>query len=235
MAFEARYVNHKAFENPDEEGRYWVGFFAADGCFTIGTSSAGTQYKHLLFSLHERDAAAVHRFAEYLESEYSVKNAKPRQMAFTPTNQTTTMTLTSITSENLWDDLHTLGVTKDKTKHTRVVDKLAQSRDFWRGVCDGDGTVSVVRNRGIEYPTITLCGNYSLMEQFQAFVQQEIGVTAKIGSARSIFRVGLTGAPARDLIEILYKDAVWALPRKNEKALLCMQWKRKIHNKAYTG
>ena len=105
--------------------------------------------------------------------------------------------------------------------------ELKLDRDFWRGLIDGDGCISMVKNSGRFYPAISFGGVRLLVEDFADVVLQVTGFRPRIGTCRSIFDTGLNGRRAQALIKWLYSEAPVALERKRRIAERCLQWTSK--------
>jgi hypothetical protein len=92
---------------------------------------------------------------------------------------------------------------------------LMDSRDFWRGLVDGDGYVGTTQDGK---PRLGLCGGRVLMMQFLDFIRRHhIKTVAAVRHEKKIFRVDLNCTPAIECARLLYQDAGVALDRKNSR------------------
>ncbi|NJP30536.1 hypothetical protein [Micromonospora thermarum] len=95
------------------------------------------------------------------------------------------------------------------------------SRDFWRGVVDGDGSIGIYRRpRSIAatMPQFRLVGQRRVLEAFLGFLRTRGIVGLSVRPHKSIFTVGTTCGPAERIVALLYADATVALSRKAETA-----------------
>jgi hypothetical protein len=98
--------------------------------------------------------------------------------------------------------------------------EMAESRDFWRGVVDGDGTVIL---DGAQRPNLRLNGNYELLAQFAQYCRQWVPTNASPRPHSTIYRVSLAGEYAVRMIRQLYIQGDTALDRKQETANRILQ------------
>ncbi|MFI2708629.1 hypothetical protein ACH495_00650 [Micromonospora sp. NPDC018662] len=95
------------------------------------------------------------------------------------------------------------------------------SRDFWRGVVDGDGSLGIYQRPAPSTASLAqlrVAGRRHLLEAFVGFLEREGIVGLSVRPHRSIFNVGTTCGPAERIAKLLYEDAVIALARKAEIA-----------------
>lgn len=110
-----------------------------------------------------------------------------------------------------------------KSDTVRAPARVASDVDFWRGVIDGDGYTSLIRNRG-RVPALHVglrsC-SAALHEQFATFVRHAVGDDAYLyEDAPTAQRSVVTGDAGVALIEMLYRDCGrFTVARKREKAL----------------
>ena len=87
--------------------------------------------------------------------------------------------------------------------------EFVDSRDFWRGAVDGDGTAGD--------STLLLCGGKDLVAQFASYLQRH-GVSPvreyRHQTARCWYARVVGGKQTRDGISLLYSDCALALDRK---------------------
>jgi len=194
-------LREDAFDDlSDPEACYWAGFVFTDGCLTRRPHHKGS----VSIGLAIRDYGHLESFRDFLGSSHaiSISNAG-RTCQF------------SVRSNHLVDRLLQLG------RYSEHIDiRLIFSRDFWRGVVDGDGSIGAYRVEGLDSPRpqVRLCGREALLLYFVDFlvINGIVGMTVR--PHRSIFNMGTTGRQAVRIIELLYANASEALPRKAEAA-----------------
>lgn len=221
--FKKSKMNDGVFNDASQEAHYWAGLIAADGCLSIKKGKY-KNYPLVILYLTGEDGKHVQKLLDFLETDKKLFTQRVTS-AWAKPNQINAGT--AFWSEHVWNWLHSHGITERKSLTLKVSDVMANSPDFWRGVVDGDGTVNFAKNRGVDYPHIGLGGSEDLMTQFQAFIEKHSGISPKIGTCRSIYRIAVNGQPAQDLIRFLYDRPGPALPRKKAKALECLEWKGK--------
>lgn len=135
----------------------------------------------------------------------------------------------TLTSSTIASDLDRLGIVPRKSLDAKAGPAVTNSRDFWRGVVDGDGYLGVfgrgraktIGRNGLQYGrAIGLYGSEHLLGQFRAFlVRNRIPVQANVRPTPGRhFRIVLKGAVADATVKLLYADAKVALPRKRKAA-----------------
>ncbi|HTT74203.1 MAG TPA: hypothetical protein VMG99_08725 [Thermoplasmata archaeon] len=208
-------LNEHVFDAPlSPEAQYWVGFLMADGSVGFTGPNAG----HIVLALQERDRGHVEAFRRFLGSTHAIYARAP---APAPGGYTSTgLAQLKVESADLVRALERYGVVPGKSRRTRVLG-LEQSRDFWRGVVDGDGSVGVqVTGRSKGVPWLALAGSPGLLEQFVHFVHREEPDSTQVPSIRPNGLAVLTyrGPMACRILRRLYAGAAVALPRKLEAA-----------------
>jgi len=221
--FKKSKMNENVFNDASKEAHYWAGLIAADGCLSVKKGKY-KDYPLVIIYLTGEDGKHIQGLLDFLETDKKLFTQKVTSDWAKP-NQINVGT--SFWSEHIWNWLQGHGITERKSLTLKVSSLLADSPDFWRGVVDGDGTVNFAKNRGINYPHIGLGGSQDMMIQFQSFVSKHLGVTPKVGTCRSIYRVAMNGQPAQDLTRFLYDRPGPALPRKKAAAMACIDWKGK--------
>lgn len=187
-------LNDGAFSIATQQSAYWIGMMMADGSISSKKWSVSLR-------LATRDASHVESFRQFLESSH-------------PIQKTDVNSRLSISSRRLWESLNAHGVTPRKT-HTARATVLQNDRDFWRGVVDGDGSLSWDNRKRRSYPVISLVGSLPLLTQFVEFVSKNgISSRARANRHKSIFAVCFKGRLAISVIRILYTGADVVLPRK---------------------
>jgi transposase-like protein len=203
-------LNENAFDVLTPEAAYWCGFLFADGC--LPRDQHGTQA--LSVNLAEKDRGHLEKLRSFLGSDHAITRITTVRLIGGPT------VYYKVRSKHISDRLLALGMTK-KTDDRAPCSELANSRDFWRGMIDGDGTVS--RSEAV-YASIILHGHMPVLVAFQTWLSnQDLAephiAPASNGSAltprkQPIFRISAMGDKACGIIDTLYRNATIALDRK---------------------
>lgn len=200
-------VNEDAFSSFTPEALYWAGFLMADGCIETPKSRSPV----VQCSLQKRDKAHVEKLRDFLGSTRKLEELESKSLVRGDKVYTTAgQYRIKVTSSKLADDLAKYGVVPRKSLTAEASEQAANSRDFWRGLVDGDGYIGVSGDR----PMFKLTGSRRILEQFSQFVGRKLTMFP----AGSAFSVGLGCKPAVDLVRRLYKGADLALERKKETA-----------------
>lgn len=198
-------LNEAFFQSVESEQQaYWLGFITADGC---------VHNRGVSISLAGRDGDHLHKWASAVETALPVREY---------TYQGKPYASHAITSARMVADLVALGITERKS-HTAQpwVGRTDLMRHYWRGVFDGDGSISVSRSRptGSSKWTMNLGGTHAIVTAFRSFVEAHTGLSPKIHPVASIFTIAYTGnAGPKAVATLLYGGATIYLDRKFELA-----------------
>lgn len=197
-------VNDTFFDVIDtEEKAYWLGVITADG--SVGNNS-------LTFTQKQSDRHHVELFRDTIGSTQPVSvkhnNRSPSTGRLCPT------CVCTIYSQRLVKSLLKHGLYPNKSLTVEpsglVPDDLM--RHYYRGLVDGDGTIS---RYSIMYWAVGLVGSYGIVSGFADFVNtHNIPHTAKAKPRKNIFDVRFSGKRALAVAKLLYSDASVYLPRK---------------------
>lgn len=193
-----RTLRHDAFEVLTPQACYWLGFLFADGCVSYRPGH-----------LPQISVGLAARDREHLDSLRSFLGSSSRISAPSRTHRSCQF---SVRSQQLAKRLIMLG------RYEGTVDeRLTGSRDFWRGVVDGDGSLGIYRRsktRTSSFPQFRLVGSRRLLESFVEFLQDNGIHGLSVRPHKAIYAVGTTCRPAVRIVGLLYADAIPALPRK---------------------
>jgi len=193
-------MNDDAFSALTPESSYWIGFLMADG--SVDGKSKMT------VSLQLSDADHLEKLKAFLKASYPVRFDSGRNSC----------TL-AVHSKKIVRDLESFGIVPRKSyKDIKAHVDLANNRDFWRGLVDGDGSV-LLNSYG--KPLNSLVGCRSIVDAFAVFSRQYCLPDEGKGSivARgSIWSYAVTGKSAIEVIKQLYYNSVVALDRKKAAA-----------------
>lgn len=137
-------IDHHAFADAENnpETAYWVGFFMADGCVMKSRAKHIESYT-IQLTLQEADIKHVVAFQKFIKTDTPVKtwNGRDSKIGKRTVRGGRHSTIV-VTSAPIGNDLIKYGVIPNKTFVAKV-HFLESSRDFWRGVVDGDGFISL--------------------------------------------------------------------------------------------
>lgn len=194
-------LRHDAFDQLTPDACYWAGFLFADG--SVGYRPG--HLPHVSVGLAQRDREQLVALRTFLGSTCSIS-------APSPTHGSCQF---SVRSVRLADRLLQLG------RYQGDVDRqLAVSRDFWRGVVDGDGSIGMYRTKRNPRPfaQFRLVGSRRILDPFTEFLVAAGLSRLSVRPHKTIQTVGTTRGSAEKIIGLLYKDATVALCRKAEMA-----------------
>jgi hypothetical protein len=200
------------FQRVNPASAYWLGFLMADG-------SRGKDHT-LKLSLRLADQSHVAEFASFLGSpERPLREGDDGRG-----NRTIALQIRSAAVSN---DLERWGIVRRKSLDgCRAHPELAVSGAFWRGMLDGDGTVSFDR---FGAPRVTLYNSsLALLEQYAAFIDAHIdGPSSRPLANRTIWAVTLHGTRVRAAIEAMQAalDPGLGLARKNLLVERALAWR----------
>jgi transposase-like protein len=214
-------LNDAAFSTGEDgsytpEQSYWAGFLLTDG----SVSRQGS------VKLAITDLDHVEKFQSFLGAgQYSIYKNLAGEMR-SPRNGKTYKTKPvfeiNLRSVKVCIDLARLGVVPDKTYTAQIPPSLSLSKDFWRGVIDGDGWMSTsFKSTNKTCCEIGVCGTVEVCQGFAEFVRHYFNHEIKIGvrkDARNFARARITGPIGEAVIHFLYSNAKISLTRKSIKA-----------------
>ena len=191
--------NPNLFDCDTEEGAYWTGFIAADGCImgernTISLNLNKLDYTHLL------------KYQLYIGMEIPILSYKDSRYI-------------RLTDHLAVERLIENGITKNKTFTLTISDKIKNNRHFWRGFIDGDGCWCF-DSRTDNLLFKIMVGSPCIVEQLYSFCVS-IGIQSK---AKPILSKGkypslyYSGKWAKVLAHTLYDNNIISLTRKEERA-----------------
>ena len=190
------------FDGENPISNYWVGFIMGDGCIHYPKRGGSPSVS---ITLSMVDLQHLYKFRDFLCSDNKVSISKNKKYcAF------------RIHNKDICESLYKFGVVPQKSKTAKIIN-LNNNIDFWRGVIDADGCISVGTKN--TRAVLLLVGSFELLSQFREFlILNGITTHAKVGKHKSIYQIGMSGKNAVESIELLYKDAVTYLDRKKEYA-----------------
>ena len=192
-------IRHDAFDEITPEAAYWIGFLFADG--SVGQDGRS---RRISIRVPERDRKHLVKLRAFLNSTHLISVAPAGNFGGYRSKPSVRI---MFTSERLAQQLLSLG-----RYEGQINDLLIQSRDFWRGVVDGDGSLGVLATG---YAYFGLVGSRRLLEAFSSFLKSnDLGAKMTIRADKTIFQVATAGHTAEKIVAFLYRDATVALDRK---------------------
>lgn len=195
MCDDRRIVKSNPFNKNDPESNYWLGMIAADGC---------VHENRLTLGLQECDLNHIEKFRDFINPELKItKTIKDHKHV---------MFMTSFRSIETKQYLHSIGLTNNKSMTINYKKKI--TKDFLRGVIDGDG---YIRADGTEVSIST--GSLVFANQLKKFIIKTFGVNCVIHKRRNIYSVGVYGGNQAPKVLEIYENADIYLERKYQKAI----------------
>lgn len=185
-------LNETVFDKLTPEALYWIGFLYADGHITKERGYS------IELALKKEDREHLMKFKIFLSASNPIRDFKKGEAS-----------RIRIGSQKLWQKLKDLGFDNNKSFTAKPHELLKNSRDFWRGVVDGDGGVHT------NYKSVTLCGTYETIKGFIEFYKSNKKPSK--ASGKELYQVHFYGKEADEIADLLYKDSEIYLDRKYEK------------------
>ena len=200
MSYRKYSVDTSVFSSLDSKAEYWLGFLYADGSVT--------KTNVLTVMLKSSDADHLLKLKEFLRTDTPIKNS----IRLVKGKEYGAAGLT-VRSKDLCASLATYGIVPRKTYVGCIPDSVCSSRNFWRGMVDGDGYVGV-DTKGRFRLELTF-HNKDTGTKFLEFLKENaVDTKASILPNKNSYRVVLLSTPARVAYKLLYENIDVALTRK---------------------
>lgn len=210
-------LNERAFDNLSAAACYWLGFMFADGYVS---RSGGT----VRLTLSGTDSAHVSEFATFLGTDMPLKFIASEDLPFNNRGAT----VLQISSVRIANRLRELGMGIPKAER-RIPGVLINSRDFWRGIIDGDGTLGIYRYKQEKF-VLQLASMPSLVVPFARYASHTLGCDGKnLRTVGKMLLVSLRSRQARLMAKHLYSSGGPSLMRKEAIALEMMKREREMY------
>jgi hypothetical protein len=195
-----KHLNHEAFDIVINDAAYWIGFLFADG--SVIQQQKGAPLVQLRLS--EIDRAQLENFRQFLDSTHAISTSPPGNFGG---YQSRASVRYIVSSRRLGERLLELG-----RYEGQIAAELVDSRHFWRGVVDGDGSIYTLKTG---YYGISLVGSRRLLDAFLGFLRERnLSGRMTVSPHKSIYAVSTAGHLAELIIDELYRNATTALARK---------------------
>lgn len=202
-----RTVDETFFDVIDtEEKAYWLGFLMADGCIN--------KSNRLTLLLAARDVDHLHKFAAAINTDFPIR----MHLRF---------------SMGAWREYCSIGVhgaefvaglIKHGVVHRKsyngkpcLLERPDLQRHYWRGMLDGDGSVSKVLHRARNWVGYhaSFVGTESIVNAFADFIRSRSSHPCTVSQKGNQFSFAFSGLGAlQKSLTILYGDATVYLDRK---------------------
>lgn len=204
-------LNENAFDELTPEVMYWIGMLYADGHVAKGIGYS------VELSQHKNDRDVLEKYLQFLKCNKAISESEDNNVI-----------RVRFGCEKIHKRLRELGFKNDKSYTAEPHDLLKHSRDFWRGVVDGDGHVNKSWKNGDGWRQVVhLCGTEATCQGFKEFVDNN-GVDSEASVRKvpneSTWVIVYEYRKAKQVADLLYKDATVYLDRKYQKYLEIIEY-----------
>lgn len=203
--FKRKYtLDESFFSNVNtEEKAYWLGFLFADG---------GVWGNKISLNLQAQDRLHVVKFLAALGATYLPRERlAPAKPGWSERLQYGT----TLSSAQMTKDLARYNIIPRKSLiAVPPTLPLDLQRHFWRGVIDGDGSISEI---------VKLCGSRETCEQFCVWIEKNEMPLPRFVPRGKIWIVAMRKGSTKKVLSLLYDHATIFLERKMEKQLQIRQ------------
>lgn len=205
----------ECFARPTPGALYWAGFLMADGSIIERNGEVSIQC-----GLATKDHKHVEALAAFVGRGEAVYRRPYRK-------EHGALVYWRVLSDRIADDLARWGIVprKGRLDHAAPKGDALESVDFWRGIIDGDGSLTWSGKS----PQIRLTGRRGICEAFVAFVEKHVDLHLPKRGRLKVYdynengacRVVINAVNASRLAELLYGTAPKGLylDRKRERAI----------------
>ncbi len=192
------------FDELNEQSLYWIGLLYADGHITCKKENS------ISVTLHVDDYELLEKFRLFLKTSRPIRkvtNSNCCKLTFG--------------SARMSDRLKELGFDNRKSFTAKPHELLKDSRDFWRGVVDGDGCLYVCAGKRWWRRVVHLCGTLDTCIEFSDFLRKS-GVSSDALPRKTkdaVYQISYESDKARQVTKILYESAEIYMKRKYQMYL----------------
>lgn len=201
-------INDNALDILTPDALYWIGFLYADGSLEKGRP-------RITLTISEIDKSHLEKFVLFFGTGLSIRHVQ-KKGCMRMNYICNAAYRVAFSSSIIYNKLNECGLFSNKTHNVIPHKILTHSRDFWRGVIDGDGWIYSTKVRGVG-----LCGHENTIRAFLVFIDN-CGIkteTSAIKSKRSdhLWSCELHHYKADSVLKLLYENATIYLDRKYQK------------------
>jgi hypothetical protein len=194
-------INDNALDRLTPDALYWIGFILSDGHIEKDRT-------RITVTLTKDDENHLLKMGEFFG-----EGLIPRIVKGTGNSKDEEYLRLAFSSKRIYEKLTQLGLHHRKTWDINIHENLQYSRDFWRGVIDGDGWIYNKQQR-----CIGLSGHETTIQSFLDFVNWS-GIQTKtnpykVKTREYLWTCDLHSNIAKKTADLLYKDATVYLDRK---------------------
>jgi len=194
-------LNDYAFDELTPEALYWIGFLYADG----HVRKQGSEYS-IEVEIELKDTDHLSKLSKFFGSEKQPKQYSDNSVTI------------KFYSKKIQERLRELGLNHDKSYTAKPHKLLKNSRDFWRGVVDGDGGIyNHPSGKNNTIPHVFLCGTLETIFEFIIFCNKQLEINEKYPTkqqGKNLYSISYYGTDAMQVASLLYKDSRVHLDRK---------------------
>lgn len=192
-----------------ESQAYWLGMLATDG---------NINQDRIKLGLSIRDRKHIDLFCAFMGTKCAVVSTKSHTSR---TNDGRIInggpqSVIAFRSKQVASDLARHGILPNKTYTIRPWNGPPHlMRHYWRGVIDGDGSVSDGSTRKERDFAMTLCGTLPMCRGLRAFLKEHAGTSSSITKSGNIYHLQVGGiVRTKAAVRLLYDGCSIALERK---------------------
>ncbi len=214
-------INHNCLDQLTPESLYWIGFLYADGHIE-------RDRPRITLTLADVDMNHLEKFKAFFGTGITVREVTNKiRIAPGQINFDNKAFRVAFSSKKIYERLQELGFTHNKTYGIVIHAFLKNSRDFWRGVVDGDGWLYNKSQKAIG-----LSGNSNTLSEFINFLNSCGVGTKTVPSKRKdrdfLWMLDLHSNKAQRTADLLYKNATVYLDRKYQKYVVNFVCKQEV-------
>lgn len=210
-------VKDDALDILTPEALYWIGFLYADGHIEKNRP-------RISLTLQKKDAAHLDKFSKFFGCTIREVNGSGKYKDIVYLR-------CAFSSQKIYDKLKFFDFTNNKTLSITPHYLLIGSKDFWRGLVDGDGSLYYSNDKRAsgKYNQLKmdLYGAESTLQAFLNYINANSIITKTKPNKRknaNVYQVTISDVSCK-AIELLYKDATVYLERKYKTYLeVCQEF-----------
>jgi hypothetical protein len=198
------HYNEGFFEKITENSAYILGLIYTDGCLSKSSN-------RFTISLHKRDKEVLEKIGILIRNSSDIKYFERKSKK----DSIISGYYLSCSNKKIYNSLIRHGLYPNKTSTIKPAEYLINNRHFWRGCIDGDGGVSLQREK---YLRIDFGGSESMIDAFIKFCNTHISYNSKYRYIKNDYhRIYITGKNAKIIYNILYQNEDYLfMERKNK-------------------